>query len=531
LSKSYSYLPYTETGYFSRLVNDYTSRNPGLEPFYEYTPDVVGIARAISERRAFPVDRQRLVTALSLQYSGVAAPPAVLDNIQLLLEETTYTVTTAHQPNLLTGYLYFIYKILHAIKLTEELNRKHPGKHFVPVYYMGSEDNDIEELGVFRYGGEQFVWDGNGQSGAVGRMSPAGLKPLIDKLFRVMGPPGDYCDRLKDILSRAYLSHATIGAATRFLVNELFGAYGLVVLDPDDATLKAAFIPVMEDELLHGNTFGIVNNQTVVLEQQYKAQMFPRPVNLFYLADQIRERIERQGDKWIVLNTQITFDKSQIISELHANPDRFSPNVALRGLYQETLLPNVAFIGGGAEVAYWFQLKPLFNHYNVFYPPVLLRQSVLWITETALALRKQIGLRLADIFLDPVTLERNYVATHSETDWQTGKEKESLEAIMNTLAVKAAAVDPTLGPSANAALAKMRHQLVILEQKMLRAEKRKLELGLRRIERLKKSLFPSGSLQERTENFAEYYLTHGAAFFDTVKDGILPLSEAFLIIE
>lgn len=531
MSKSYSYLPYSETGYFSRLVNDYTSRNPGLEAFYEYTPDVAGIARAISERRTFPVDRQRLVTALSRQYTGVAASPAVLENIQLLLEETTYTITTAHQPNLLTGYLYFVYKILHAIKLAEELNRKHPGKHFVPVYYMGSEDNDIEELGVFRYGGEQFVWDGNGQSGAVGRMSPAGLKPLLDQLFHVMGPPGNHCDQLKDILSRAYLSHASIGAATRFLVNELFGAYGLVVLDPDDATLKAAFIPVMEDELLNGNTLGIVNKQTALLEEQYKAQMFPRPVNLFYLADQIRERIERQGDKWIVLNTQITCDKSQIISELHSNPDRFSPNVALRGLYQETLLPNVAFIGGGAEVAYWFQLKPLFQHYNVFYPPLLLRQSVLWISETASVLRKQTGLRLADIFSDPVTLERNYVAAYSDADWQTGKEKESIEAIMNTLAVKAAVVDPTLGPSANAALTKMRHQLVVLEQKMLRAEKRKLEIGLRRIERLKKALFPSGSLQERTENFADYYLQYGAAFFDTVKDGILPLSEAFLIIE
>ncbi len=531
MANSYTYIPTGETGYFSKLVNDYSDRSPELAPFYNYTPDAAGIANAISERNAFPVDRERLVSALTRQYEGVTAPAEVLENIQLLLEETTYTITTAHQPNLMTGYLYFVYKILHAIKLAEYLNAQYRGKHFVPVYYMGSEDNDIEELGVFRFRGEKHVWGGNGQSGAVGRMDTAGLKSLLENVFRLFGPPGGDCDELQKILTTAYLRHKTIGKATQYLVNELFGRYGLVVLDPDDAALKAAFIPVMKDELLHSNALPVITAQTERLEAHYKAQMYPREVNLFYLDSQVRERIERHGDKWVVLNTNITFTKEEILAELKAHPEKFSPNVALRGLFQETILPDVVFIGGGAEVAYWLQLKTLFAHYNVFFPVVMLRQSVLWIDTVQARLRQQSGLGIADIFKDEAALVKEYVTTHGSDDWHTSKEAAAMEHLFQTLKEKATALDPTLKSSSEAVLAKMKYQLSVLEKKMLRAEKKKLQVQLQRVTRLKSALFPNGSLQERTDNFMEYYLQYGRSFFDSIKDGIAPVDGKFLVIE
>ncbi len=166
------------------------------------------------------------------------------------------------------------------------------------------EDNDIEELGTFRFRDKKYVWDGDGQKGAVGRMNTASLKNMLHDLFKLFGPPGSNCDELQALLTTAYLQHKTIGEATHYLVNELFGRYGLVVLNPDEATLKADFIPVIEDELLHQVSFKVINDQVEKLAVHYKIQAQPRELNLFYLADGLRERIEKKGDKWIVVNTR-----------------------------------------------------------------------------------------------------------------------------------------------------------------------------------------------------------------------------------
>ncbi len=531
MANIFTHVPYNETGYFSPIVTDYLSSHKDIKPFYLYRPDEQGLTQAINERAKYPVNRKALVSALNNQYADLPKYDSVEKNIQLLLKENTFTVCTAHQPNLLTGYLYFIYKIIHAIKLAEQLSELHPGKHFVPVYYMGSEDNDIEELGTFRFRGEKYVWDGSGQKGAVGSMDTKGLKPMLNELFKLFGPPGKNCDDLQKLITEAYLKHKTIAAATHYLVNELFGRYGLVVLNPDEAILKASFVPVMEDELQNQRSYSIITKQIELLGAHYKIQAHPREINLFYLADQLRERIEKKDDKWVVLNTDISWTQQEVINELKQHPERFSPNVMLRGLYQETILPDVAFIGGGSEVAYWLQLKTFFAHYKVFYPAILLRQSVLWIGATESKLREQMELSVPDIFKQEVQLVREYVTKHSTDDWQTNEETEAIETIFQSLKQKATSLDPTLSAAAEAALTKMRHQLLALEQKMLRAEKRKMQTHVSRITKLKNILFPANSLQERVENFSEYYLQYGTSFLDTIKNGIDPLKNEFLIIE
>lgn len=487
--------------------------------------------QAVSERANFPVEREVLAEALHRQYENLTQHERVARNIEELRNANTYTVCTAHQPNLLTGYLYFVYKIIHAVKLAEELNKECPGKHFVPVYYMGSEDNDLDELGVFRYGDRKFIWDGAGQTGAVGRMRTNSLKQLLDELFKIMGPPGENETALKDIISRAYRQHDTVGAATQFLVNELFGHYGLLVLDPDDRELKRTFTAVMKDDVLQHTAFDLVSQQTKGVLADYKLQASPRHINLFYLTDNSRERIERQGDKWVVLNTDINRTETELLQEIDEYPERFSPNVILRGMYQETILPNVAFIGGGAEVAYWLQLKSTFDHYKVFYPSIQLRQSVLWVNNKESRLREQLGFSIEELFTEEVALLKKYIVKHSTDDWQTVEEEKAIEQILLQLKGKAAIVDSTLKASAEAALAKMRHQLQVLQKKMLRAEKRKMQVQLNRISTLKNVLFPNNSLQERVENFMPYYLQYGPQYFDALKDAIQVWENQFAVIE
>jgi bacillithiol biosynthesis cysteine-adding enzyme BshC len=512
-------------------VTDYLAEKQDLKSLYTFSPSKEGIAQAVRERQQFPLDRKALVSTLQRQYEHLSVHEKVTANIQLLGDEHTFTVCTAHQPNLLTGYLYFIYKIIHAIKLAEELQKEHTAKNFVPVYYMGSEDNDLEELGTFRYGDRKFVWDAAGQTGAVGRMQTKSLKPLLEELFSIMGPPGAHYDELKETITEAYIKHKTIGAATQYLVNELFGRYGLVVIDPDDRELKRAFIPVMKDDVLHATAFGIVTEQAKILGEHYKVQAAPRQINLFYLTDNVRERIEKQGDSWVVLNTEIRFTEAELLVEIDNYPERFSPNVILRGLFQETILPDVAFIGGGAEVAYWLQLRTLFSHYNVFYPNIQLRQSVLWINATDAKKRERSELNIEELFLAEVDLLKRYVTSHSQHDLQTGEEQKAMEAIMEQLKQKAANIDSTLRASAEASLAKIKHQFDVLEKKMLRAEKKKMQVQLARISSVKAALFPSNGLQERIENFISYYLEYGPEYLDVLKDAMQPFRQEFLVIE
>ncbi len=530
MAHRFSYIQAQQTGFFSKLVTDYLTHKEGIKPFYKFEWDSEGSNKAIEERAKYPVNRKVLTDTLSKQYAGLELHPKVEHNLRLLEQENTFTVCTAHQPNLLTGYLYFVYKILHAVKLTDELNNSHPDKKFVPVYYMGSEDNDLEELGVFKFRGEKYVWDGDGQSGAVGRMNPAGLKKMLSELFKLFGPPGKDADRLQNIFTQAYLKHKTIGAATQYLVNELFGKFGVIVLDPDDAALKALYIPVMEDELLHQNAAPVLAKQIELLGQQYKIQAHPRDINLFYLADQLRSRIERDGDKWGVVNTDIQWSKSQLLEELHTHPERFSPNVMLRGLYQETILPDVAFIGGGAEVAYWMQLKTLFEHYNGFFPCIYLRQSVMIMNPAQEKLQNQLDLSLKELFKSEELLTKEYVTRNSVGDWETKDESDAFDYIIKEVRAKAISIDSTLGPAADAALTRMRYQLTILEKKMLRAEKKKMEVQLDRLSRLKSALFPNGSLQERVDNFSEYYMEYGEVFFDAIVEGIKPFGGEFMVI-
>lgn len=531
MSLSFTYLPYADTGYFSQLVVDYLNGTNDLKEFYTYTPDKDGLEQAIADRKNFPIDRKVLTDTLRKQYEALPKYEAVDKNIELLAKDTTYTVCTAHQPNLMTGYLYFIYKIVHAIKLAEELKAAHPENDFVPVYYMGSEDNDLDELGTFRYEDKKFVWDANGQTGAVGRMDTKSLKPLLAELFKLLGPPGNNLEEVKQLLEEAYLKHNNISDATQHLVHQLFGRFGLVVLNPDETSFKKSIIPIIKDDLLQQTAVGIVTNTIDKLDVHYKVQAHPRPINLFYLHNQLRERIEKTGDSWHVVNTDITWSEQELMAEVDTHPERFSPNVILRGLFQETILPNVAFIGGGAEVAYWLQLKALFTQFHVFYPAILLRQSALWINSHAAKTRKQSGLSIADIFQKELALVKNYVLNNSEDDWQTSEETKTIEQTIDQLKQKAVSLDPTLRSSADAVLAKIKHQLQVMEKKMYRAEKRKMQTQLARIAKLKKILFPNDGLQERADNFLPYYLQQGSNYFTILKEATRPLDNTFLIIE
>lgn len=525
------YVSHQETGYFSNLVTDYLNGNDDLKPFYQYEPNDKGLEKAIQERSHFAIDRNTLVTVLQKQYEKLPEHPLVQQNIQALLSENTFTVCTAHQPNLLTGYLYFFYKILHAAHLAKHLKAQYPEKNFVPVFYIGSEDNDLEELGVFRFRNQKYRWDTQ-QSGAVGRMSTKDLLPLIEKLKRDIGLSSENAKHLQKVIAAAYESQPTIADATRSIIHELLGDFGIVVVDADDADLKRNFLPVLKSELFQPQSHDLVVNSSEQLNRHYKAQAYSREINLFYLKDNLRERIERQGDGWIVVNTSIRWEnEEELEAELNQHPERFSPNVILRGLYQESILPNVVFIGGGSEVAYWMQLKSVFQHYHVFYPALILRQSALWMGKKECELKEVLDLDVAEIFLKKEALKKHYIYQHCQKGLDLSAENEKVTELMNLMKEKCLSIDSSLGKSAEAALAKMRHQFKILEQKMMRAEKKNQGIAMQRIESFRQHAFPNESLQERYDSFLAYYLDYGPVFFEVIYENSLPYGDQFLIVQ
>jgi bacillithiol synthase len=173
-------IPYAHTRKFSPFITDYLGHKADLAPFHAHPVSLAGVKAAMEARDAFPTDRAALVEVLRRQY-GNKAHPAQLASLEALEKGNSYTITTAHQPNIFTGYLYLVYKILHVIRIAEDLTRNFPDSAFVPVYYIGSEDNDLEELGQLQIAGNKLVWETK-QTGAVGRMKVD--RPLLALLDR-----------------------------------------------------------------------------------------------------------------------------------------------------------------------------------------------------------------------------------------------------------------------------------------------------------------------------------------------------------
>jgi uncharacterized protein YllA (UPF0747 family) len=236
-------LTYRQTGFFSRIISDYIDQQEPLKSFYLHTPDENGIREAIEKRRDFKTDRSLLIKVLEAQYISADTSPEVKKNIELLSLPTTFTVSTAHQPNIFTGHLYFIYKILHTIKLAEHLNTRFPGNSFIPVFYMGSEDADLEELGHIYINGQKYEWTTD-QTGAVGKMK------VDENLLKIIEQVGgqltihQFGEELLQLIRGCYVKDITIQEATFKLVNNLFKEYGLIVLLPDNPDLKKLMLPI-----------------------------------------------------------------------------------------------------------------------------------------------------------------------------------------------------------------------------------------------------------------------------------------------
>ena len=498
-------IPLDETDCFSPLFVDYISEKPELKKYYSHFPSIENF-QSVIDNRSFPKDnRSVLVQALQNQYDGLKVSGKVTENIKSLALENTFTVTTGHQLNLFTGPLYFIYKIVTVINACKDLKKKYPSQNFVPVYWMASEDHDFDEIDHFYFEGKKLQWRTD-QKGAVGKFRLDGIEEILNQL-----PDG------ASFFQEAY-SQETLAQAGRHYVNHLFGEEGIVVVDADDKSLKSLFTPVIEDDLfVHSAQKASSQDTTEIQALGYKTQVSAREINFFYLEEGVRERIEKNGAGYQVVDTNTAFSEDELRQLIKESPEKFSPNVILRPLYQETILPNLAYVGGPSEAVYWLQLKSVFEYFKTPFPLLMPRNFALIVSKNDSTKWTKTGLSSKDLFLSKDKAFEKWVRSNSEKDLSYSSELKEISQRYKSLAEKASAVDPTLAQHLEALETIAGQRLEKAEKKLVRAEKRKHTDSEGQIVAVKDSLFPSGSLQERHDNFLNFYLSN-PQFIQTLLD-------------
>lgn len=522
-------ISYQNSGYFSKLMQDYLDQKPELKPLYNHFPTLENFEKQIVEKQSNfdNANRVPLVNTLKKQYQNIEISDSTKQNIELLALENTFTITTGHQLNLFSGPLYFLYKIISTINLTKELKSKYPSNNFIPFYWMATEDHDFEEINYFNFKGKKFRWNKE-STGPVGRLSTEGLTEFLEIYALELGSSTN-AKTLKKLFEDTYLKHDNLADATRFLANSLFASQGLVIIDADDADLKRAFIPYAKEELVQQTSFKKVQ-KTIEKLADYTVQVNPREINLFYIEDNLRERIILENDKYFVNNTKTSFSEEEILSELEENPEKFSPNVIMRPLYQEIILPNLCYIGGGGEIAYWLELKSFFDAVDITFPMVLVRNSVLLATEKQVKKAEQLHLNWKDLFTKQEVLLNAVTHKISAFPIDLSAQKEILKTQFRYLYELAEQTDKSFSGAVKAQEVKQMRGLENLEKRLLKAQKRKLHDQLERVTDLQCELFPNNSLQERQANFSEFYLEKGEQLIPLLTQKLKPLETIFSII-
>ena len=503
-------------------MKKFYNRNNTIENYYD---------QIIEKKNNYNNDyRKLLFKVLKNNYEKVPKNSIQLKSVKLLKDLNTFTVTTGHQINLFTGPLYFFYKIIDTIKICNELKSKYPKYNFLPIYWMASEDHDFKEINFFKTINKRFDWNIS-TKGKVGELKTKSLKALFRQMKDFFGEENVHSKKLLRLFKEAYLNNEELSKATFSLVHSLFGKYGLLILNPDDKKLKNIISNDIKEEIKKQDCYKNVKETNYKLSHiDITAQVNPRKINLFYINNNLRSRIEKKNSKYNILDTKESFSEIEIINEIKNYPERFSPNVLLRPLYQEKILPNLAYVGGGSEIAYWLQLKSFFKTKKIPFPILKVRDSVLIVSKKQIEKCNKLNVDISDLFKSSNELNKFYLNKISEINLDLTNLKETIRQNFIKLYKLSLKTDKSFLGALKAQESKQIKGLNNLEKRLFRAEKKKNKDKLSRLILVKEELFPNNSLQEREINFSQFYQNHGDRFIDCLFKKISPFDNKFLVI-
>lgn len=520
------------TKHLPKITLDYLNNGASIKNFFNRSNSIENYFDQIDEKKNNYDNsyRKPLCDVLKSSYHNVKENSFQINAIKRIANENTFTITTGHQLNLFTGPLYFFYKIIDTINICKKLASKYPQYNFIPVYWMASEDHDYKEIKFFNSNNTLFDWNIS-TKGAVGNLETQSLAKVFDELVNCFGTENINSKNLIDLFNTSYIKNKKLSDATFNLVHNLFGKHGLLIINPDNSKLKKILSKEIIDEIINENCFKNVSITNKNLKKiGFNPQVNPRQINLFYLKKNKRSRIYKENSIYKVFETNISFTKSQIIDEVNNYPERFSPNVLFRPFFQEKILPNLGYVGGGSEIAYWLQLNSFFDEKNITFPILIVRNSVLLMSKKNIKKCEKLDLNVSDLFKKTDNLIKYHISKKTDYSKDFTKLKKVISLNFIKLYKVAHKTDKSFMGALKAQEAKQLKGLMHLEKRFIKAQKIKHKDEVERIKALKDVLFPNNSLQEREINFSEFYKDYGEDFINILKSNLKPFVNKFIII-
>ena len=496
-------LDYSELEQFSARDRAYILQPEKFKAFSEHPFEMKAFDEVIKIKSAQQIDRSLIQQVLKDQYAPVSSSKKTNLYLDQIATDDAYTIITAHQPSLLSGPLYYIFKILSAINLAEKLQERYPDKQIIPMFVIGGEDHDYEEINHLHLFGQKIEWENDG-AGSVGNFTTAGLSAVLTQVKEKLGE-NNAAYGLLEQLEQALPDCKNYGDFSFRVTHLLMDHLGVLILRMGDARLKQAFVPQLKKEILEQSSKALVQQTQDEIKKQlgFDSQAFVRPINVFYSTAKSRNRIEYENGKYQVVDSSISFTEQELLKELDNHPGRFSPNVVMRPLYQEAILPNLAYIGGGGELAYWLERKSQFQYFGIPMPMLIRRQSGMILTGARKKQQEKLGLTYKDLFKEESVLTQLLLANSDQPDYHLGAYKTQVTELYDKLSEHIKNIDPSLAKTSKAEQVKAQKSIEYLESKLKKSIKQKEAVNLNRLTKLKADLFPNG-LQERYDNIFQY---------------------------
>ncbi len=530
---NYADLPRTEGGFtqlYRDYVNDYQKVGHYFETDFHSFDSLKRYAHRISQRIRH---RSTLVEVLLEQNKHYGVGDNSINNIQSLIDDNTFAIVTGQQVGMLGGPLYTVYKTITAIKLAKHLASKFPEYKFVPIFWLEGEDHDYDEINKIGILNQEhspavieYLLNGKPVTKNVGAVGEIVLDNYLDAFFEILQKTlghSEFRQSLIDIFKNAYAPGRTLNHAFASLMNKLFDGEGLVFISSNDRRLKKLVSPVFIKELSEfPRVSQLIIEQSAELEEKYHAQIKTKALNLFHFYKEGRHFIEPRENNFNIKGTRSLITKDEILRIAHENPELLSPNVALRPICQDTILPTLAYVAGPSEIAYFAQLKKVYQYFDLTMPMIYPRASVTLVEEKVERTLDKYQLELLEFFGDPGKIEKKIIEMVSEVkiDEMFTEATQRIFDLTNEMKFGINYIDSTLLGALENTRLKIEQQLSGLKEKVIEAQKRKHEIGLRQIAKVINSIFPNRNYQERELNIGQFMNKHGLDLVQSLQSEI-----------
>jgi bacillithiol biosynthesis cysteine-adding enzyme BshC len=530
---NYTDFPRSEGG-FSQLYRDYINDFHKVEHYFEtdfHSLDTLGkYAHRLTQRIRH---RSILVEVLLEQNQQFGIGEAAINNIYSLADDNTFAIVTGQQVGMLTGPMYTIYKTITTIKLAKHLATIYPDYKFVPIFWLEGEDHDFEEVNKINVLNSdntptcvEYLPNGKPVTKNLGAVGEIGLDDYInmyfDTLEKTLGN-SEYRQPLIELLKSAYFAGTNINQSFALLMNKLFEGEGLVFISSNDKRLKQLLSPLFLKELSEfPRVSQLIIEQSAELEDNYHAQIKTKALNLFHLSKGGRYFIEPREDGFSLKGSKQHFTKDELLEIATNNPELLSPNVALRPICQDTILPTLVYVAGPAEIAYFAQLKKVYRHFDLTMPMIYPRASITLVEEKLERMMDKYQLELIEFFEGSDKINRRVIDNISEIkiDDMFAEINVRIADLTNEMRFGLNYIDSTLLGALENTRLKIEQQFSTLKEKVIEAQKRKHETGLRQIAKVVNSILPNKNYQERELNIIHFMNKHGLDFAHSLQSVI-----------